>query len=149
MIRMFKTRRLTAVVFGGVLFLSACGKDSSTTTTTSPTPVAAAATITESFSSPMAVGGSVFYSFNFVAYGNYAVTLTSVSGGGLDDGQTLGIGIGRPSGTACSVAAPVAAAPGDAAQVTGVNGPGIYCVRVADTGSLTRPVTIAVTVSHS
>ncbi len=149
MIRMFKTRRLTAVVFGGVLFLSACGKDSSTTTTTSPTPVAAAATITESFSSPIAVGGSVFYSFNFVAYGNLSVTLSKVSGGGLDDGQTLGLSIGRPGGTSCNPASTVAAAPGDAAQLTGVYGPGIYCVRVADTGSLTGPVTVAVTVSHS
>lgn len=149
MIRMFKVRRLTAVVLGGVLFLSACNKNSSTSTTTSPTPVAAAATITESFSAPIVVGGTVFYSFNFAAYGNLAVTLTRASGGGLDDGQTLGLGIGRPSGTACNATTAVAAAPGDAAQLTGVYGPGIYCVRVADTGSLTGPVTVAVTVSHS
>ena len=149
MIRMFKARRLTAVIFGGVLFLSACGKDSSTSTTTAPTPVAAAATLTESFSTPIGVGGTVFYSFNFAAYGNLAVTLTRVTGGGLDAGQTLGLGVGRPSGTACNTASSVSAAPGDTAQLTGVYGPGIYCIRVADTGSLTGTVTVDVTVSHS
>jgi len=149
MIRMFKARRLTAVVLGGLLGLSACSKNSSTATTTSPTPVAVAATITENFSSPIAVGGSVFYSFNFAAYGNLSVTLSKVTGGGLDAGQTLALGIGRPSGTSCNPAQTVSAAPGDTAQLTGVYGPGVYCVRVTDTGSLTGPVTVAVTEFHS
>ena len=128
--------------------MAACNK-ASTSTTTSPTVTAAAATITESFSAPVAVGGGVFYSFSFAAYGNISVTLTGVTGGGLAGGQTLAMGIGRPSGTSCTTASPVAAMPSDTAQLTGVYGPGIFCVRVYDTGSLTAPVTVAVTVSHS
>lgn len=150
MIRMLSARRFAALAFGALLISTGCGKDSSSTaTTTAPTPVAAAATITETFSVPLTIGGTAFYSFNFVAYGNLAVTVTRVTGGGLDDGQTLGLGVGRPVGTTCSATTTVSAAPGDAAQLTGVYGPGIYCVRIVDTGSLTAPVTVAVTMSHS
>ena len=146
--RMFKARLLVALVVSGACVTAACSK-TSTATTTSPTPTAAAATITESFTSALPIGGGAFYSFNFVAYGNVAVTLTGVSGGGLADGQTVGLGLGRPSGTSCSPTTSVAALPSDTAQVTGIYGPGIYCVRVYDTGSLTDTVTVAVTVSHS
>lgn len=143
-------RRFAALAFGGLLLSAGCGKDSaSTSTTTSPTPVAAAATITESFTASVPVGGTAFYSFNFVAYGNLSVTLTGVTGVGLPDGQTLGLGVGRPVGASCNATTSVSASPSDTAQLTGVFGPGIYCVRVVDTGSLTAPVTVAVTMSHS
>ena len=128
--------------------MAACNKNS-TSTTTSPTLTAAAATITESFSAPIAVSGGVFYSFSFAAYGNINVTLTGVTGDGLAEGQTLGMGIGRPGGTSCTTVSTVAVLPSDTAQLTGTYGPGIYCVRVYDTGSLTAPVTVAVTVTHS
>ena len=146
--RMFKARLFVALVVSGASVAAGCSKNS-TSTTTSPTPTAAAATITESFTAALAVGGGVFYSFNFAAYGNVAVTLTGATGGGLADGQTVGLGIGRPSGTSCSAATSVAAMPSDTPQVTGTYGPGIYCVSVSDTGSLTDKVTVAVTVNHS
>ncbi len=114
-----------------------------------PRSQAAAATITESFTASVPVGGTAFYSFNFVAYGNLSVTLTGVTGVGLADGQTLGLGVGRPVGASCNATTSVSASPSDTAQLTGVFGPGIYCVRVVDTGSLTAPVTVAVTMSHS
>lgn len=145
---MFKARSLLALISTGALFLAGCGKDS-TSTTTSPTPTPAAATITESFTAPIGIGGAIFYSFNFVAYGNTNITLTGVAGGGLPDGQTLGMGVGRPGATGCTTISTVAATPSDTAQLTGTYGPGIYCVRVYDTGSLTGPITVAVTVAHS
>ena len=148
MIRMFKARPLLALISTGALFLAAC-HTTSTSTTTSPTPAPAAATITESFTAPIGIGGAIFYSFNFVAYGNMNITLTGVAGGGLPDGQTLGLGVGRPGATGCTTTSTVAATPSDTAQLTGIYGPGIYCVRVYDTGSLTGPITVAVTVAHS
>ena len=145
---MFKARSLLALISTGAL-LAACNKDSTSTTTTSPTPTPAAATITESFTAPIGIGGGIFYSFNFVAYGNTSITLTAVTGSGLPDGQTLGLGVGRPGATGCTTTSAVAATPSDTAQLTGTYGPGIYCVRVYDTGSLTGPITVAVTVAHS
>ena len=145
---MFKARPLLAFIGAGALFLAGCHKNS-TSTTTSPTPTPAAATITESFTSPIGVGGGIFYSFNFVAYGNTNITLTGITGDGLPDGQTLGLGVGRPGASGCTTTSTVAATPGDTAQLTGTYGPGIYCVRVYDTGSLTGPITVAVTVAHS
>ena len=148
MIRMFKARPLLALISTGALLVAACHKNS-TSTTTSPTPTPAAATITESFTAPIGIGGTIFYSFSFVAYGNTNITLTSVAGGGLPDGQTLGMGVGRPGATGCTTTNTVAATPSDTAQLTGTYGPGIYCVRVYDTGALTGPITVAVTVAHS
>lgn len=148
MIRMFKVRPLLALVSSSALLLAACHKDSSSSTT-SPTPTPAAATITENFTATLGVGGATFYSFNFVAYGNINITLTSVGGGGLPDGQTLGIGVGRPGATGCTTTSTVAATPSDTAQLTGTYGPGVYCVRVYDAGTLTGPITAAVTVAHS
>ena len=148
MIRMFKARSLLALISTGALVLAACSKDA-TSTTTSPTPTPAAATITESFTAPVGIGGGIVYSFNFVAYGNMSITLTGITGGGLPDGQTLGLGVGRPGATGCTTTNSVAATPSDTAQLTGAYGPGIYCVRVYDTGSLTGPITVAVTVAHS
>ena len=145
---MFKARPLLALISTGAIFLAACHKDS-TSTTTSPTPTPAAATITENFTALIGIGGATFYSFNFVAYGNTNITLTRIVGDGLPDGQTLGLGVGRPGATGCTTTNTVAATPSDTAQLTGTYGPGIYCVRVYDTGSLTGPITVAVTVAHS
>ncbi len=64
-------------------------------------------------------------------------------------GLVLGLGVGRPSGTSCVTSSTVSSAAGDTAQLTGVYGPGVYCVQVYDTGSLTGPVAITATVAHS
>ncbi|MGC4084881.1 MAG: hypothetical protein QM736_22900 [Vicinamibacterales bacterium] len=91
----------------------------------------------------------LFYSFNIVAYGNVAVTLTSVNGTDLPDDFTIGLGIGRPSGTGCTTSSSVSVGPSDAVQLTGTYGPGIFCVRVSDLGTMTSPVRVAATVAHS
>jgi hypothetical protein len=141
--------RLLFVLLGAAVSLAGCGKDSSSATTTSPTQTPADASITENFSAALTVGGAVFYSFNFVQYGNVAITLRGISGPNLPDGLTLSVGIGRPSGTGCTTSTSVSATPGDTAHVTGTYGPGIYCVRVFDSGTLSGPVTVSVSVAHS
>lgn len=125
-------------------FAVACGN----ATTTSPTVVPADATVNETFSSIVPVGGTVFYSFTIAQYGNVAVTLTSVTGDELPEDAGLAIGIGQPSGTTCSTASVVTASPGDTAQVTGVWDSGVFCVRVADSGTLVAPVRFTATVAH-
>ncbi len=91
----------------------------------------------------------MFYSFSFVQYGNYAVTLSAVAGVALPEDLTIGVGLGRPSGTGCTVTNSVTTGPGVAAQLTGTNGPGVYCVRIYDAGTLPSSVTVSATVNHS
>jgi len=133
----------------GALCLAACGNGASASTTTLPSSVPADAAVSESFSSTLAVGGTLFYSFSMAQYGNVAVTLTGVTGSDLPDSLTLNVGIGRPAGTTCTASTTVAAAPGDAPQVTGSYGPGIFCVAISDSGLLTAPVKVDAAVAHS
>lgn len=145
---MLISRVVPVLVCAGTLFLAACGKDSSTSTTTSPTPVAADATVTETFDATVGVGGSVFYSFNIASYGNVAVTLKTVTGADLPDPILVSVGVGRPSGTGCTTSTAVSVGPGDSPQLTGVWGPGIYCVRIYDGGALTGTIRVAASVAH-
>ena len=143
-------RALLPLFLTAAISVVGCGKDSSsTTTTTTPTPTPADATISESFTASFDVGGSVFYSFNFVQYGNYAVTLTTITGVDLPSDLTIGLGLGRPSGTGCTATSTVTTGAGDTAQLTGTNGPGVYCVRIYDAGTLPGKITVSATVAHS
>ena len=143
---MFTARAALAFVCAGAFILAGCSKNSSSSTTAA-SPVPADATISESFTSSLKVGGDVFYSFSIAQYGNVAVTLTDIIGTDLPDGLTLNVGVGRPSGTACT-ATVVAVLPGTSAQVTGAYGPGVFCVRIYDGGTLVAPVTFKATVAH-
>lgn len=150
MTRTFTTRTLFALLTAAALCLTSCRNNGSTSTpTTSPSPTPADATMNEAFSAIVPVGGEVFYSFTFVQYGNTAITLTGVTGAELPEDLTIGLAIGRPSGTSCAASSSVSAAPGEAAQLTGAYGPGVYCIRLFDMGTLTTPVRVTATVAHS
>ena len=147
---MLNVRVALTLVCAGALSLAACGNDSAaSSTTTSASPVAADATTSERFEATVAAGGGIFYSFNIAAYGNVAVTVLETTGTGLPDDFAIGVGIGRPSGTSCATTTAISAVPGDAAQLTGTFGPGIFCVRIYDVGTLTGPVRVAAVVAHS
>lgn len=145
----FIVRPALALACVGALALSACSGDSSSSTTTSPTATPADATINESFTTALPAGGTVFYSFSMAQYGNVAVTLTGVTGAELPEDFTLNLGIGRPSGTSCTAQSTVDAAPGESPQLTGTYGPGIFCVRVLDSGKLPGQATVSAVVAHS
>jgi hypothetical protein len=145
---MFTARAALALACAGALALAACSSNGAASTT-SPSPTPADATVSESFSTTVTVGGGVFYSFSIAQYGNVAVTLTGITGPDLPDGLTLGVGIGRPSGTSCATSSTVSATAGDTPQLTGVYGPGVFCVRVYDSGTLVGPVAITASVAHS
>jgi hypothetical protein len=53
----------------GVLCLAACGNGASASSTTSPSSLPADATVSESFTSTLAVGGTLFYSFSMRSMG--------------------------------------------------------------------------------
>lgn len=145
---MFIVRPALVLACAGALAVAACGNDSSSATT-SPSVVAADATINEPFTTTLPPGGTVFYAFSIAQYGNVAVTLTGVNGAELPEDFTLNVGIGRPSGTSCTSQSAVDTAPGESPQLTGTYGPGIFCVRVADTGKLPSQAIISAVVAHS
>lgn len=145
---MCRLRFARLLAAGSLVWLTACGK-SGASSSTAPSSTPAAATINESFSATIPVNGGVFYSFAMPQYGNVAVTLTGLTGTDVPDGVTLNVGIGQPAGTSCSVSTTIATGPGDTAQVTGTYGPGIFCVSVHDSGTLTSPVNVTAAVAHS
>ena len=146
---MLIARPVLVMACAGALAVAACGNDSSSASTTSPSVVAADATINEPITTSLPAGGTVFYSFSIALYGNVAVTLTGVNGAELPEDFTLNVGIGRPSGTSCTSQNAIDTAPGESPQLTGAYGPGIFCVRIADTGKLPAPATISAVVAHS
>ena len=86
-----------------------CRKGSTSTTAATAVPVAA--TVAETFSNTVGVGGSVFYSF--------PVPQSSIT-----------------------------TAPGSTVQLSGAYGPGIFCIKVFDSGLLTAPVVFTAKVAH-
>jgi len=119
-----------------------------TTTTTSTTTTVAEATISESFSDRVAVGGAAFYSFTVSANGTVTLTLTSVGGAGVPATVWLAIGLGTPSGEDCGIGSSVNTASGTTAQLTGTYAPGVYCARVWDVGNLAAPASFDLTIAH-
>ena len=119
------------------------GGSSSTTTPLAPTISAT----TETFSGTVDVGGSDSHSFNVAqSGGQLSVTLTSA---GPPPTIFMGVGVGTPSGTTCTLLAqsPPSQA-GTAAVLSGTAQSGSYCVVVFDIGNQTAQVSYTVTVSH-
>ena len=123
------------------------------TSTTSATAVPVAATVTETSSNTVAVGGSVFYSFPVPQYGTVELTLTDVQpvrpNPDFDPSvEELSVGIGAPAGVGCTLASSITTAPGSTVQLSGAYGPGIFCIKVFDSGLLTAPVVFTAKVAH-
>ena len=129
------------------LLTAACGNssDSSTTAPTSTGPS------TEIFAGTLAVQGSGFYSFTVATTGQVSITLASLTttkpGPALNN--VMGLGVGQPLGTDCSVTNSVAAAPALAAQLVNSLTPAIYCTRIYDLGNLTAPVNFTIRIVHN
>ena len=131
------------------LALTTAGCGGNGTTSPSPTtPPVASPTTTETFSGTLPVGGFSFYSFVVSLNGTVNVTLGSVSGTDVPSTVTLGVAIGRPSGTGCTGGTVTSTAAGVDPQVTGTYSPGRYCVNVSDVGTLAAPAHFIVTIAH-
>jgi len=131
-----------------VLSTAACDNSSTTPTTTSP----ATNTITFSGTIPAAVNGvpqSQSDAFTVgQSGGTVTFTLTSaletLPGGTLNPTVVMGIGIGTPSGSTCSVpAGTTTTIQASATPISGTLNPGSYCVQVTneDASPSSGPVT--------
>jgi len=125
-----------AVTAGG------CGEDA-VDTGTSPTAV----TFTSAqFSNVIGPGERRFYAFTLSTSGPVTLTLASVAD--ADDGTPLSIplrvGVGRPQGTECPPASLVTVPAALQAQLTHLASDGVYCIDVADPGTVDTPVRFAI-----
>ena len=131
------------------LTLSACGgSDLSTpaaaSTDTGPT--------TQLFEGQLSVGGSAFYSFTVTTTGLANVLLASVSSTttpGTSSTVVLGLALGTPVGTDCTITSSLPTAAGLTSQMVNSLTPGTYCARVYDIGNLKTAVNFAIRIVHT
>ena len=143
--------RIMAVALA--LALPACGGSTSSTSTNPASPTVVATPTPVLFEGTLAPGGFAFYSFTVAATGDTDVMLASVTNTTLPGSETnvvLGLAVGTPLATDCSItssllARPALQSPLVASQLT----PGIYCVRVYDVGNLTSTVNFAIRIVHT
>jgi hypothetical protein len=141
------------VLIGAIagLGLLACACKDGTTTPSADTPdddAAEVETVTEQWEAVVPVGGATAYSFSVGVRGTVSVTLLSVGGQFVPGTIMLGVGIGTPNGTGCSVASQTTVQAGTTAQVTGTYDPGLYCANVADVGNLFAAAAVSVSIEH-
>jgi hypothetical protein len=116
------------------------------------TPTATAApTSTDYFTGTLTPGGSAFYSFSVTNAGTVEVTLASTTTAKVGPAITLPLrlGIGIPFAEGCSTVRTVDTSPGLSAQILNASGAGVFCINVADIGSLSGSVLFAVRIVHS
>ena len=139
-----------------VLALVAAGCDNSAGGGTTTAPTAAAATTTETFTGTLAPQGLNSHNFTIAVAGQVAITLTAV---GPPATITVGLGVGVPSGTTCSLTlgagSVVSAQASSTPQIAGTSAAGALCVAIYDlafasnAGNLANPVDYSITVAHS
>jgi len=143
--------KLTAVALLLTLpALSACGGSDNAPSATSTTAIVGPQTVL--FEGKLAVGGSAFYSFTVQTEGNANVMLASVTtttSPGSEATVILGIALGTPLGTDCSVTTALPASAALQSPLVSKLTPGIYCTRVYDIGNLRSAVNFAVRIVHT
>ena len=123
---------------------AACNKDESPVSPSDPAAIQPI--VVESFTGTIGLLGSSFYSFTVPTNGNVSLLLHSLSEAGAASTAIMGLGLGVPRGTDCTVTNPAATGPGATAQLTTSVPPGVYCVRITDLGNLTAPATFAINI---
>jgi hypothetical protein len=139
--------RMLAVALAGLVAVG-CGKSSTTTspstTTTGPS--------TEYFTGTLSPTTSSFYSFTVTNQGAVSVTLASETTAkvGPAVSSPIALGLGVPIGFGCSLSSSADVSPGLSAQLTNPSSAaGIYCVSVADPGTLSADVIFVVRIVHT
>jgi len=146
-IRSFAGACAAAIVLA--LAVSACG-GSSNNTSTAPSVISTPQP--QLFEGKLDVGGSAFFSFTVSATGDADVMLASVTTSttpGTSSNVVLGLGLGTPLGTDCSVTTSMPAFAALQSPLVSNLTAGIYCVRVYDIGNLRGPVNFAVRIVHT
>ena len=139
-------RRVLLLLLGGIV----TGAGAACETTNPPiNPVFSGAVTTESFSGSLPLLGFKFYSFTVPRAGTISLTLLSLREGTTASTATIGIGLGVPRGTDCTLSSTVNTGTGAVPQLTvDIEGSGVLCVRVYDTGTLTAPVDFSVNITR-
>jgi hypothetical protein len=111
-----------------------------------PTASSTSTRTTDTFSSTVARRGSSTHVFAVPAPGTVNVTLNTVGPPALP----LRLGLGITGGTStCALSTSVVSDGGTAPQISQLVDAGIYCVQVADVGSVTAPsISFSLTVDH-
>ena len=139
------TARILALSILAML-TAGCGDEASPTEPGDTTASATAVTYTGT----LEAGGSRFYSFSNAAAGSVTAFLASVASPEtqLPVAVPLEIGVGVPAGTGCATTTTQVLSPSLVSQMTVSLEAGIFCLRVADAGQITSPVTFAVRFLH-
>ncbi len=128
---------LRSAAVAAALALAACGGSS--------LPTLATPTTTDTFTGTLAAKGVDAHSFSMAKAGTLVVTLTTLS---PQSSITVGLGLGQPSGTTCSITSTDETAKvGSAEQVT--LDAGTYCVAIYDIGNVQGSDTYTLTVLHT
>jgi len=122
----------------------ACGQ-TSTPTIPSQTQPSIQPTI-ERLTGTVAVGGIDIKTFA-VNRSNGNLSLTFVDAG-PPAGTLMGIGLGQPSGTSCSLASSGQVRPSAVPIFSDIVPAGTYCLAIQDVGAATGPITYIFDVSH-
>jgi hypothetical protein len=110
-----------------------------------PAPSVSGATVTDTFSGTLTVGGSNFHPVTVQQVSRFLVTLTSVA-----PAAALGISVGTLGNGICApLSSSPAVVPGGTAALSGTALAGSLCVTVFDVGNLVEPVTYTISVAHS
>jgi hypothetical protein len=137
---------VSLLVPASVVMLSACsnplkdlfGKNPASPSTNTPA--------TDTFNGSLAPNGSLVFTFSVATAGNVAITLTAIAPATI---SPLALGLGPTSNGNCTIANSTSGAiVGGSPQLSAMQNPGSYCVKVSDPGSLTTTSTVTVTVTH-
>jgi hypothetical protein len=143
------TVRMFCLAGACAIALSACGGSSDSSTTT---PTVTVGPQSQLFEGQLDVGGSAFYSFTVQATGDANFMLASVATSnapGTSSAVALGLAVGTPLGTDCTVTKAVVATAALQSPLVANLAPGIYCVRVYDVGALPARVNFAIRIVHT
>lgn len=101
---------------------------------------------TDTFNGTLAPNGSLAFTFSVASAGNVAVTLTAVSPATTGP---LELGVGPSNNGNCTIANSTSGATAaESPQLSAMENPGNYCVKLSDAGSLMTTSTVTVTVMH-
>lgn len=147
-------RKLAAAALVAALpAFSACGgSDDPTSSSTSTAPTVISGPSTALFEGTLAPGGSAFYSFTVTTTGLTNVMLASVTSSaspGTSSTVVLGLALGTPLGTDCTITNSLPASAGLTSQLVNSLTPGIYCARVYDIGNLRSSVKFAIRIVYT
>jgi hypothetical protein len=130
-----------------VLALMAAGCDNSNQDSITPSPTPVPLT-TETFMGTVDPGGLAFHPFTVAQQGEVDITLTAA---GPPVTISMGLGIGTPTGSTCSLNIQGGMVPAQAStvpQLVGTAAAGSFCVAVYDIGNQAATVSYTVTVAH-